>query len=84
MLTASHEEGAQGPLIKELKDIAPDAYAARVRALPQTKHPPLARSSTSCSCCQSRDDAVNPRVISAMFLASTSPCVSSVWAWNGS
>ncbi len=31
VLTASHEEGPQGPLVRELKDIAPQAYAARVR-----------------------------------------------------
>ena len=31
VLTASHEEGPQGPLLKELDEIAPEAYAARVR-----------------------------------------------------
>ena len=33
MLTASHEEGPLGPLVKELKEIAPKAYAARVRMI---------------------------------------------------
>ena len=32
VLTASHEEGPQGPLVKELKDLAPEANAARVRS----------------------------------------------------
>jgi len=34
VLTASHEEGPQGPLVKELMDVAPEAYAARVRIRP--------------------------------------------------
>ena len=38
VLTASHEEGAQGPLVKELKEIAPEAYDARVRS---TLDPPV-------------------------------------------
>ena len=46
VLTASHEEGAQGPLIKEIKDVAPKAYAARVlSALIHANTFPAARSS---------------------------------------